>query len=186
MGLREELERVAEPALRFAAPGETPAGMLAAEPEPGERVYLCAFVDEAGGRSWMALDAQGEPVTSRAAVREAVSIAALCELAEETAAGGDVERLRADLATLRVTVTESPPGIDEAAAAALELERVLGSPPRLATPGYLDAVGAATVRLEQTLGEAGASPFATALKQGLVAVDELAAEVEGRYKLELA
>jgi hypothetical protein len=183
VSLREELERVAEPARCFAAPGETLAGILAAEPEPGERVYLCAFVDEAGERSWVALDAEGEPVTSRAVVREAVSIAALCELAEETAAGGDVERLRADLATLRVT--ESPPGIEEAEEAALELERVLGAPPRLATPNYLDAVGAARVRLEQTLGDAGASPFATALKQGLVAVDELAAEVEGRYKLEL-
>jgi hypothetical protein len=183
VSLREELERVAEPAQRFAAPGETLTGILAAEPEPGRRVYLCAFVDEAGARSWVALDGTGEPVTSRAAVREAVSIAALCELAEETAAGGDVERLRADLATLRLT--ESPPGIEEAEEAALELERVLGSPPRLATPSYLDAVGAATVRLEQTLGDAGASPFATALTQGLVAVDELAAEVEGRYKLEL-
>lgn len=183
MELREELERVAEPARRFVAPGETLAGILPAEPEPAERVYLCAFVDEEGARSWVALDAEGEPITSRTAVREAVSIAALCELAEETAAGGDLEQLRADLATLRAT--ESPPGIEEAEEAALELERVLGSPPRLATPGYLDAVGAATVRLEQTLGEAGSSPFATALKQGLVAVDELAAEVEGRYKLDL-
>ena len=183
MSLSEELERVRELAEPFTAPGERLAGILAAEPNPAERVYLCAFADEAGARSWVALDAEGEPITSRAAVRQAVSIAALCELAEETAAGGDVERLRADLETLRVT--ESPPGIEEAEEAALELERVLGSPPRLATPGYLDAVGAATVRLEQTLGEAGASPFATALKQGLVAVDELAAEVEGRYKLEL-
>jgi hypothetical protein len=183
MSLREELERVAALAQHFAAPGETLAGILAAEPTLDARVYLCAFTDAAGERSWVALDAEGEPITSRAALREAVSIAALCELAEETAAGGNVERLRADLATLRLT--ESPPGIEEAEEAALELERVLGSPPRLATPGYLDAVGAATVRLEQTLGEAGASPFATALKQGLVAVDELAAEVEGRYKLDL-
>src|SRR5919199_2175544 len=183
MSLREELERVAEPARRFAAPGETLAGILSAEPEPGARVYLCAFVDEAGERSWVALDAEGEPITSRAAVREAVSIAALCELAEETAAGGDVERLRADLVTLRVT--ESPPGIEEAEAAALELERVLGSPPRLATPSYLDAVGVATRRLEETLGNGSSSPFAAALKEGRAAVEELAAEVEARYKLEL-
>src|SRR5256714_6561543 len=183
MALTEELERIADRARRFAAPGETLAGILAAEPEPGERVYLCAFTDEAGERSWVALDAEGEPITSRAAVREAVSIAAVCELAEETAAGGDLERLRADLATLRLT--ESPPGIEEAEAAALELERVLGLPPRLATPSYLDAVGLATRRLEQALGDGVSSPFATALKQGLVAVDELAAEVEGRYKLEL-
>jgi hypothetical protein len=131
----------------------------------------------------VALDAEGEPLASRTAVRDAVSIAALCELAEETAAGGDLERLRADLVTLRLT--ENPPGIEEAEAAALELERVLGAPPRLATPSYLDAVGAATRRLEQTLGDGGASPFATALEQGRVAVEELAAEVEGRYKLEL-
>jgi|SRR5919201_1035550 hypothetical protein len=183
MGLREELDRAGERAARFAAPGETLAGVLAAEPATGSRVYLCAFVGDAGSRTWIALDAEGEPVTSRAAVRDAVSIAALCELAEETAAGGDVERLRADLVTLRLT--EHPPGIEEAEAAALDLERVLGAPPRLATPGYLDAVGSAARRLEQTLGDGGASPFATALKHGLVAVDELAAEVEGRYKLEL-
>jgi len=183
VGLREELERVAGLAQRFAAPRETLAGVLPAEPGPDRRVYLCAFVDEAGTRSWVALDAEGKAIASRAAVRDAVSIAALCELAEETAAGGELERLRADLVTLRLT--ENPPGIEEAEAAALDLERVLGAPPRLATPSYLDAVGLATRRLEQALGDGGASPFATALKQGLVAVDELAAEVEGRYKLEL-
>ena len=184
MGLREELERVAEPARRFAAPGETLAGILAAEPEPGARVYLCAFVDGAGERSWVALDAEGEPITSRAPVREAVSIAALCELAEETAAGGDVERLRADLATLRLT--EGPPGIEEAEAAALELERVLGSPPRLATPNYLDAVGAATLRLEEALGAAASgSPFAGAMKQATETVQELTRDVEGGYKVPL-
>jgi len=184
VGLREELERVAELAQRFAAPGETLGGVLPAEPGPGRRVYLCAFVDEPGARSWVALDAEGAPITSRAAVRDAVAIAALCELAEEAAGGGDLERLRADLVTLRLT--EDPPGIAEAEAAALELERVLGTPPRLATPSYLDAVGSATRRLEQALGDGGASPLATVLGQGLVAVDELAAEVEGRYKLELA
>jgi hypothetical protein len=184
MGLREELERVAELAQRFTVPGETLAGILAAEPHPGERVYVCAFVDEAGARSWVALDAAGGPITSRTAVRDAVSIAALCELAEETAGGGDLERLRADLATLRLT--ENPPGIEEAEAAALELERVLGGPPRLATPGYLDVVGAATHRLEETLGNGSSSPFAAALKEGRAAVEELAAEVEAGYKLELA
>jgi hypothetical protein len=183
MGLREELERVVGLAQRFAAPRETLAGILAAEPHPDERVYLCAFVDEDGTRSWIALDAEGEPITSRAAVRDAVSIAALCELAEETAGGGDLERLRADLVPLRLT--ESPTGIDEAEAAALELERVLGAPPRLATPSYLDAVGAATRRLEATLGNGSSSPFAAALKEGRSAVEELAAEVEARYKLEL-
>src|SRR2546423_15613594 len=103
MGLREELERVAEPARRFTAPGETLAGILAAEPSSGVRVYLCAFVDDAGTRTWVALDAEGEPVTNRTAVRDAVSIAALCELAEEAAAGGGLERVRLGPATPRGT-----------------------------------------------------------------------------------
>ena len=119
MGLREDVERVAEFAAPFAAPGESLTGVLATEPSPGRRVYLCAFADETGRRTWLAL------------------------------------------------------------------ERRIGAPPRLATPTYLDSVGLATRRLEQALGEDGGSPFAAAMKQGLVAVDELAAEVEGRYKLDL-
>jgi hypothetical protein len=183
VGLREDVERVGELARAYAAPGESLAGVLATEPVEGRRIYLCAFADEAGGRSWVAVDDGGTPVTSRSSIRDAVSIAALCELAEETAAGGDLEELRAQLAGLRLT--EGPPGIEEAEEAALELERTIGTPPRLATPTYLDAVGLAARRLEQALGENGSSPFANAMKQGLVAVDELTAEVEGRYKLEL-
>jgi hypothetical protein len=183
VSLREDVERVAELARSFAAQGESLAGVLAAEPSPGERVYLCAFVDEPGERTWLALDGGGAPISSRATIREAASIAALCELAEETSGGGDLEELRTQLAALRLT--ENPPGIDEAEDAALALERTLGTPPRLATPTYLDAVGLATRRLEQALGENGGSPFAAAMKGSLVAVDELTAEVEGRNKLEL-
>ena len=182
MGLREELQRAAELAEPFTAPGESLAGVLPAEPGPGRRVYLCAFADVEGRRTWVALDGVGVPISSRAAVREAVSIAALCELAEETAAGGDLEELRAELVRLRLT--ENPPGIEEAEAAALALERELGTPPRLATPSYLDALGLATRRLEQALGNGG-SPFAAAMAHGIVTVEELANEVEGRYKLEL-
>jgi len=183
VGVSEDIERIAELARSFARPGESLAGVLAAEPSPGQRVYLCAFVDEAGERRWLALDGGGAPISSRNVVREAASIAALCELAEETAGGGDLEELRRRLAALRLT--ENPPGIDEAEEAALALERTLGTPPRLATPAYLDAVGLATRRLEQALGENGGSPFAAAMKGSLVAVDELTAEVEGRNKLEL-
>jgi hypothetical protein len=183
VALREELERVAELAAPFAADGEALAGVIPTEPASGRRVYLCAFLDPAGTRTWLALDREGAAMSGRAAVREAASIAALCELAEETAGGGDLEELRAELVALRVR--ESPPGIEEAEEAALELERVLGKPPRLATPNYLDSVGSATRRLEQALGGGSGSPFTAAMKQGLVAVDELTAEIEGRYKLEL-
>ena len=87
------------------------------------------------------------------------------------------------LVSLRLT--EHVDGIGEAEEAALALESVVGSPPRVATPAHLDAVGAATLRLERALGETAASPFAAAMQQARVAVDELALEVETGYKLPL-
>jgi hypothetical protein len=180
VALADELERAATAAREFADDGEEVAGVLAAEAVPGARVYLCAFTrgDE---RSWLALDGDDRPVLERRRVRDAASIAALCELAEETAGGGHLEELRSQLATLRLT--ESPDGIDAAEAAALALEEVVGAPPRLAAPAYLDEVGSATRRLEETLGPAAASGFAAAMQAGMSAVEELAAEVELRYKL---
>ena len=63
--------------------------------------------------------------------------------------------------------------------------RAIGAPPRLASPEYLDAVGAATRRLELALGAAGGSPFAEAMKRSTVAVDALTQEVETAYKVPL-
>jgi hypothetical protein len=176
-----ELERIAAAAEEHAAAGETVSGILAAEPGSGVRLYLCAF--EAGaGRSWLVLDEEGRPVESRSLVRDAVSIAALVELAADTAGGGQLEELRAQL--LEVRLRENPPGIDEAEEAALALERAIGAPPRVATPALLDEIGAATRRLELALG-GSSSPFAEAMKSASTAVDELLAEVEAGYKLEL-
>jgi hypothetical protein len=78
------------------------------------------------------------PVLDRNRIREAVSIAALCELAEESS--GIAER----------------------------------TTPRIASPEYLDELGAA------------AGDVALAVQQGFGAVEELAREVEARYKLPLA
>ena len=182
MPLAEELEAVAGAAAAFAQEGEELVGVLAAEPASGERLYVCAFA-RGEERSWLVLDADSVPVGDRARVREAVSIAAICELAEETAGGGHLEELRAELLSLRLT--ENPEGIEEAEEAALELESALAPPPRVASPFYLDRVGAATVKLERALGDAHASPFAEAMKAGMGAVEELAAEVERAYKLDL-
>ncbi len=156
--------------------------MLAAEPASGERLYVCAF-ERGEERSWLVVDAEGAPVEDRARMREAVSIAAVCELAEETAAGGNLDELRAQLLTLRLT--ENPEGIEEAEEAALELESTLSPSPRVASPAYLDRVGNATMKLERALGDARASPFAEAMKAGMGAVEELSAEVERQYKFEL-
>jgi len=182
VSLSEDLQRTAAAAQAFAGGGEEVAGVLAAEPDTRTRVYLCAYAGS-NGRSWLALDEGGRPVAERTLVRQAASIAALCELAEETSGGGDLESLRGELRRLRLT--ENPEGIDEAEEAALALEQALGTPPRLATPAYLDALGSATRRLEQALGDVGGSPFAEAMKASMGAVDELTAEIERTYKVEL-
>jgi hypothetical protein len=61
--------------------------VLAVEPTPGERVYLCAFGSSERVHSWLVLDDDATPVTDRKRVRDAASIAALVEVAEETADG---------------------------------------------------------------------------------------------------
>jgi hypothetical protein len=179
--LVEELEQIAAVAERYAGDGERLTGVLPAEPDPGARVYVCAF-ERGDDRSWLVFDGDGMPLRSRARVRDAVSIAALCELADENAGGGDLSDLRSRLVSLRLTEHVE---VDEADEAALALESVVGSPLRVATPAHLDAVGAATLRLERALGETAASPFAAAMQQARVAVDELALEVESGYKLPL-
>ena len=175
---------LADDLARIAAEAEADA-VLAAEAQPGDRIYVCAFEEADGGRTWLAVDAGGEPVADRQRVREAVSIVALCELAAETAAGGDLDDLRAQLAALRVT--ESPPGIEDAEEAALELQRALGAPPALATPARLDEIGAATRKLEAALGGAvQGSPFAAAMKGAAAVVEALWGDVERSYRIPLS
>jgi hypothetical protein len=89
MALADDLRRAAEAASAFAAPDERVAGVLAAEPSDGSRVYICSY-ESRGELTWLALDGRYEPLTSRSLVREAVSLVALCEIAEETA-GVEVE-----------------------------------------------------------------------------------------------
>ena len=153
--------------------------MIPTEPGSGARVYLCAY--EAGGeRSWFALDAAGAPIADRVLVRDAVAIAAMCELAEESAGGGDLGELRARLVELRLT--DNPEGIEEAEVAAAELQEAIAPPPRVASVRYLDELGLAAAKLEQALGQVGGSPFAEAMKTGVAASDELADEVESPYR----
>jgi hypothetical protein len=178
VSLDEEIAAARAAALSHAAPGEQLVGVVPAEPG-GERVYICAYED-GGEPAWLALDEAGEPVADRALVRDAVSLAALCELAEESAGGGDVGELRARLVELRLT--ENPDGVEEAEAAAAELQETIVPAPRVASLAYLDAVGRAAARLEEALGEVGGSPFAAAMKSGLAAADDLAARVERTYK----
>ena len=184
MVLSEDLARIAAAARPFAEADEELAAVIPAEPAGGVRVYLCAFGSEGEQKRWLAFDEDGYPLRERRLVREAVSIAAMCELAEEVAGGGNLEELRRQLVALRMT--EDPPGIDEAEQAALALEQLLGRTPRVASPAYLDEVGGATRRLEQALGDAAASPFAAAMRGAVDTIDGLTRDVEGNYKLDLA
>jgi hypothetical protein len=146
VSLTEELERIAGVARAYKDDGEELAAVIPAEPAQGILVFLCAF--SAGEeRSWIALRPDGRAVLDRSLLRDAVSIAALCELAEEAADGVD------------------------------EIEE----PPRVASPAYLDAIGAAARRIEPGPG----SRFTEAMKLGSVAVEGLSAEVESSYKVEL-
>ncbi len=183
MSLRGELERAPEDAAAAAGDGAAVSGVLATETEPDHRVYVCSIDGADGMRGWIAVRADGSVVTGRPELRAAVSIAALCEVAADSAVGGDLEGLIAGLADLRER--EAPDGIEEAEAAALALREVLGEPPQLSTPERLDEIGAAARRLEQELDPGGASPFAAALKAAQSAVSELQREVEAGYLVDL-
>jgi hypothetical protein len=178
MALTDDLERIAA----AAAPLGDVTGVLAAEPSRGRRVYLVALGPE-DARRWIVLDDEGAPVERRDEVRDTASIVALCELAADLAGGGDLEQLRSQLAQVRMV--EQPPGIEEAEEAALELERTIGAPPRVASPAYLDAIGAATLTLERALGET-TSPFSAAIRSSSGAVEEFAADVERGYLIPLS
>jgi hypothetical protein len=179
MTVQEDVGRIAAAAAALAEPGEELAGVLVTE-TLGRRVYLCAL-ESAKGRAWLALGADGEPLTDRRLVREAASIAALCEVAEESAGGGHLDDLRARLAELHET--DNPEGIEEAEAAAASLAELLEPEPRVASEAYLDAIGSASRRLEQALGDGGESPFGAAMQAAIGSVEELSDDVERNYKL---
>jgi hypothetical protein len=183
VGLVDDLERIAATASLHATDTALSA-VLPAEPARGVRVYVCAFERADGSRSWLVLDDAGEPVVDRREARDAVSIAALCELAEEAAFPGDLDELRSELVALRIA--EAPEGIEEAEAAAAALQQAVGAPPALATPERLDALGRAALRLERALDPTVASPFAAAMRGAQSVVDELWSEVESGYRAPLA
>jgi hypothetical protein len=101
-----ELRRIAEAAVAYSADGEELAGIIPAAPSEGVRVYLCAY-RHGEETSWLVLDADGAPVEDRSLVRDAVSIAALWELANELR-GAEIDGVQA----------ASPALLDEAGASA--------------------------------------------------------------------
>ncbi|SRR6266404_2614257 len=113
MALADELERIA------AAQDEPVSGVLAVELIDGSRIYLCAY--ESG--AWLAFDGAGKAIESRRLVREAVSLSALCEVAEEIAGiEGTAPRLATNAYLDEIGVALGPEGTGafQQAAAAIE------------------------------------------------------------------
>jgi hypothetical protein len=181
--LADELERIAGLAALHADPADVVSAVIASEPAPGRRLYMCAFDGADGFRSWLAVDAEGVAVTSRREVRDVLAIAVLCEVAGDAAGGGDLDDLITRLAEVRER--EAPPGIEGAEEAARALREILGEPPQVATPARLDEIGAATRRLEQELDPMSASAFGAAMRSSEGAIAELQREVEAGYRVPL-
>jgi len=92
VALEQDLRRIAERAAVYAEEGEDVAGIVPAEPASGFRLYVCAYGSE-NATGWLVLDATCVPGADPELVRDAVSIAALCEVAEE-AAGVEADSAR--------------------------------------------------------------------------------------------
>ena len=120
MVLDDDLRRIAEEAGRHARDGEDVSGIVPAEPASGIRLYVCAYGGEQA-TSWLVLDATGVPVQDLQLVRDAISIAALCELAEEAAG---VEPVEARVATPALLDELGAHGGDVTAAVAAASETV--------------------------------------------------------------
>ena len=176
MALTDDLERIATAAQALAEPAERVSGVLAVEPQPGFRLYVCAFDSGA----WVVLDDAARTVTEERVVRDAAQLAGLCEVASDLAGGDELAELRARLREL--AATDPPEGIEEAEAAANAVADLLAEQPRVATTAFLDELGARSRRLEHALGTDSVSPFGTAVQQALPAVEELAADVVRNYK----
>lgn len=180
MELEKDIERIA--ALVGRSVDAVLTGVLAAELEAGARSYLCSF-GENGERTWLVVDDEGRPIADGQRVRATVTIAALCEIAADVAFPGDLDELRGRLVQLRLT--EAPEGIEEAEAAALSLQRTLGSAPQLASPARLDEIGLGTRRLERALDPTVPSPSSAAMQAAASAVEALLAHVQASYRVPL-
>jgi hypothetical protein len=118
VALSEDVARIAAVAATHTDPGQEVTAVLAVESAAGERLYLSAFADAAGNQQWLVLADDGAPITSRERVREAASIAAIVEVAEEATEQVSEEPRVASLAYLDSlggdgSIAAALPAVDE-------------------------------------------------------------------------
>jgi hypothetical protein len=157
--LVERLEAAHAAAAGHAAPGEEVVGVLPAEPGTGERVYVLAFSAQPGDEelTYLAIDSRHEPIRDRQLVRDAATILALSERAEEASGAmmGDELIERFSNTAQRLSEIGEEAGA-AACAAAVDALRELGAAaagPRVASPGFLDSVAYAAADVGAALGE---------------------------------
>ena len=153
MKLEQELVEAHETAGALARPGEQVAAVIAVEPEPGQRRYLAAF--EAGEDvEYLLVDPGGAPVSDRRMIRDAVSLIALCELAEELSLAVAADTVRERFGAVAAELRSQDPAAAGAAVAVAEAAEVVAAAaagPRVATPAFLDAVAAVAFQLGSAL-----------------------------------
>lgn len=177
-----ELERAAVAAAAHA-PGREPTAVMAVDPRDGRR-YLVVFGSQPPF-AYLLVNAAGRPETSRRLVRDAVTLIALAERADEVAGAVAGEDVAAAFSAAAARLREH--GDEPAAAAAGEVAaayRALveeASGPREATPAYLDRIGARAAaaaaaldayaeqarRLGADAGGGAAEPLASAAYEAL-------------------
>jgi hypothetical protein len=153
VSLERDVERAEEAAQTHARGGERVAAVMPAEPTPGVRVYLAAF-ESGDDLAYLLLDDEGSPVSDRRLVRDAVSVIALSERAEEVSAAISAEDIaeRFDALAGRLDGEDAPAaGAAREVAGAARGVASVATGVRLATPAYLDEVGAAASVLGSAL-----------------------------------
>lgn len=150
MTLEQELERTLAVAGRHADPGEKAVAVIATDGADG-RVYVVAFA-AGDDLAYIALHADGAPVSNPRVVKDAVTLAALAERAEEVSGATAADELVERFGEAAKRLEAKPAGA--AADAVVSAARRLGEAaagPRAATPVYLDRMAALAAELAGAL-----------------------------------
>jgi hypothetical protein len=154
MSLEVELERALDAAARLGPAKRRPDAVLPAEPHAGARVYLAAFAGDEEIR-YLAVDGEGNAVTDRTLVRDAVAMLALAERADEVSGAVAADQLESAFSTAATELGAA--GLTVERDAALTVRRTLAAlaseaaGPRVATPAYLDRIAARAAELSGAL-----------------------------------
>jgi hypothetical protein len=177
--LLAQLEAARDAASELAGEGEEVVAVLAAEPGSDALVFVCAY--EGGGElSYLGLDPTHRPVTDLRLVREAVTVVALAERAEEVSTATVGDELRAGFAraaqALRASGREPEAAAADAVIARLDALADVVAGPRIASPGYLDRVAASAGDLGAAVDGYAVAAQKLADQVGTGEVDQLLAE----------